>query len=155
MQRNVIETVMGAVVLLVAVVFVVFAFRSAGLTSTGGYEVNAQFDDASGLAIGTDVRMAGVKVGTVSGQRLDPENFKASVTLQVDKGIMLPTDSSARIIPDGLLGGNFVALEPGAEDDSIQPGGRIEFTQGAINVVDLIARFMFNTADDDESSKTQ
>jgi phospholipid/cholesterol/gamma-HCH transport system substrate-binding protein len=155
MQRNVIETVMGAVVLLVAVVFVVFAFRSAGLSSTGGYEVNAQFDDASGLAIGTDVRMAGVKVGTVSGQRLDPENFKASVTLQVDKGIMLPTDSSARIIPDGLLGGNFVALEPGAEDDSIQPGGRIEFTQGAINVVDLIARFMFNTADDDESSKTQ
>lgn len=152
MRRNVIETVMGAVVLLVAISFIVFAFRSSGLSASGGYEVQAQFDDASGLAIGTDVRMAGVKIGTVSGQKLDPANFQASVTMQIDEAIKLPIDSSARIIPDGLLGGNFVALEPGAEDDNIQPGGRLEFTQGAINVVDLIARFMFSAPDDDGSS---
>ncbi len=150
MRRNVIETVMGAVVLLVAIAFVVFAFRSSGLSSTGGYEIRAQFDNASGLAIGTDVRLAGVKVGTVSGQNLDPDSFRANVTLQIDKGIKLPVDSSARIIPDGLLGSNFVALQPGAEDEALQPGGRIEFTQGAINVVELIARFMFKPKDSGE-----
>ena len=144
MQRNVIETVMGAVVLLVAIAFVVFAFRSSGLSTPGGYQVTAQFDDASGLSVGTDVRMAGVKVGTVSDQRLDPETFLALVTLDIESSIQLPSDSSARIIPDGLLGGNFIAIEPGAEEDNIEDGGRIEFTQGAINVVDLIGRFVFN-----------
>lgn len=155
MRRNVIETVMGAVVLLVAIAFVVFAFRSSGLSSTGGYEIRAQFDDASGLAIGTDVRLAGVKVGTVSGQNLDSDSFRANVTLQINKGINLPVDSSARIIPDGLLGGNFVALEPGAEDDLMEPGGRIEFTQGAINVVELISRFMFKPEESDQASQSQ
>jgi len=154
LRRNVIETVMGGVVLLVAISFVVFAFRSSGLSSTGGYEIRAQFDDASGLAIGTDVRLAGVKVGTVSGQRLDPDSFQANVTFQIDKGIMLPADSSARILPDGLLGGNFVALEPGGEDDALEPGSRILFTQGAINVVELIARF-FKPEQRDESSDSQ
>lgn len=144
MQRNMIETILGAVVLLVAIAFIVFAFRSSGLSTPGGYQVTAQFDDASGLSVGTDVRMAGVKVGTVSSQRLDPETFLALVTFDIDKSIQLPSDSSARIIPDGLLGGNFVAIEPGAEEDSIEDGGRIEYTQGAINLVDLVARFVFN-----------
>lgn len=155
MRRNVIETVMGGVVLLVAVSFVVFVFRSSGLSSTGGYELRAQFEDASGLAIGTDVRMAGVKIGTVSSQGLDPESFQANVTLQINEGIMLPVDSSARIIPEGLLGGNFVALEPGAEDDLLQPGGRLEFTQGAINVIELLFRFIVKPGDSSESSDSQ
>ncbi len=144
MQRNMIETILGAVVLLVAIAFIVFAFRSSGLSTPGGYRVTAQFDDASGLSVGTDVRMAGVKVGTVSSQRLDPETYLALVTFDIDKSIKLPSDSSARVIPDGLLGGNFVAIEPGAEEDLIEDGGRIEYTQGAINVVDLIGRFVFN-----------
>jgi len=155
LRRNVIETVMGGVVLLVAVSFVVFVFRSSGLSSTGGYELRAQFEDASGLAIGTDVRMAGVKIGTVSSQGLDPESFQANVTLQINEGIMLPVDSSARIIPEGLLGGNFVALEPGAEDDLLQPGGRLEFTQGAINVIELLFRFIVKPGDSSESPDSQ
>ena len=144
MGRNMIETVMGAVVLLVAIVFVVFAFRSSGLTTAGGYEVTARFNDASGLTVGTDVRMSGVKIGTVAAQDLDPVTFLATITLIIDQDIQLPVDSSAKILPDGLLGGNFVALEPGAEEDIIQSGGRIEFTQSAINVVELISRFVFN-----------
>ena len=144
MGRNMIETVMGAVVLLVAIVFVVFAFRSSGLTTTGGYQVTARFNDASGLTVGTDVRMSGVKIGTVAAQDLDPVTFLATITLTIDEDIQLPVDSSAKILPDGLLGGNFIALEPGAEEDMIQSGGRIEFTQSAINVVELISRFVFN-----------
>ncbi len=153
MRRNVIETVMGAVVMLVAIGFVVFAFRASGISADGGYRVNAVFNDASGLAIGTDVRMAGVKVGTVIGQSLDTETFQANIVLEIDESIQLPSDSSARILPDGLLGGNFISLEPGAEEDLIPNGGRIEFTQSAINVVELLGRFIFGSAESDGAAE--
>jgi phospholipid/cholesterol/gamma-HCH transport system substrate-binding protein len=149
MRRNLIETVMGGVVLLVAVFFVVVAFESAsiGNGSGGGYKVLVQFDDASGLAVGTDVRMAGVKIGTVTEQRLNPETYFAEVQLGINEAIRLPSDTSARIIPDGLLGGNYVALEPGGAEDYIEAGGQIIYAQGSINVVDLLGRFIFSAAD--------
>ncbi|HEY9547966.1 MAG TPA: outer membrane lipid asymmetry maintenance protein MlaD [Kiloniellaceae bacterium] len=149
MRRNMIETVMGAVVLLVAVAFVVFAFRSANLSNGGrdGYQVTIEFADASGLTAGTDVRMAGVKIGTVVEQRLNLETYFAQVTLGISESVRLPSDTSARIIPDGLLGGNYVALEPGGAEDFIQPGGRIVYAQGSVNVVDLLGRFIFSAAD--------
>ncbi len=154
MRRNIIETIMGAVVILVAVTFVMFAFQSSGVTTSGGYQVTARFDDASGLTSGTDVRLAGVKIGTVSSQVLDPQTYFAKVTMTIDETVQLPKDTSARIIPDGLLGGNFVALEPGGEDAMIEPGGTIQFAQGAINVVDLLGRFIFSAAEtaSDQSS---
>jgi len=148
MRRNMIETVMGAVVLLVAVAFVVFAFRSASLSNAGrdGYQVTVEFNDASGLAAGTDVRMAGVKIGSVVEQRLNPETYFAVVTLGISDTVRLPSDSSARIIPDGLLGGNYVALEPGGAEDYIAHGGKILYAQGSVNVVDLLGRFIFSAA---------
>ena len=153
MRKNIIETVMGAVVLLVAVAFVTFAFRSGGVRTVTGYAVIAQFDNASGLAAGTDVRMAGVKVGTVSTQDIDPETYLATVTMNIDERIRLPLDTSARIIPDGLLGGNFISLEPGGEEDTIEPGGSIAFTLGSINVVDLLGRFIFSAAEQAGASR--
>ena len=149
MRRNMIETVMGGVVLLVAVAFVVFAFRTTSIgDSTGdGYQVLVSFDDASGLNIGTDVRMAGVKIGTVVDQRLNPETYFAEVLLGLNEAVRLPSDTSARIIPDGLLGGNYVALEPGGAEDYIADGGQIQYSQGSINVVDLLGRFIFSAAD--------
>ena len=148
MKRNIIETVLGGVVLLVATGFLIFAFQSSGLSSSGsGYEITAEFTDASGLAPGTEVRMSGVKIGTVVSQTLDPQTYDAVVLLSIDETIQLPLDTSARVIPDGLLGGNFVALEPGGDIDMIESGGKLEFTQGAINVVDLIGRFVFSARD--------
>lgn len=149
MRRNMIETIMGAVVLLVAVSFVVFAFRTTSIdsASSGGYQLLVEFDDASGLVTGTDVRMAGVKVGSVLSQRLNPETYFAEVSLSIDETIKLPTDSSARIIPEGLLGGNYVALEPGGAEDYLSDGEQIQFTQGSINVVDLLGRFIFSAAE--------
>jgi len=155
MRRNVIETIMGAVVILVAVTFVVFAFQSSGVQTADGYSVTARFDNASGLTSGTDVRMAGVKIGTVVAQELDPETYFANVTMSIDPRIQLPLDSSARIIPDGLLGGNFVALEPGGDVEMIKPGGSIQFAQGAINVVDLLGRFIFSAAETASSTKKE
>ncbi len=147
MRRNIIETVMGGVVLLVAVGFVILAFQSGVVSKPSGYVVTAEFDNASGLAPGSDVRMSGVKIGTVTSQRLDPDTYFAVVTMSISESIRLPRDTSARIIADGLLGDNFVALEPGGEREMIPAGGEISFTQGSINVVDLLGRFIFSAAE--------
>lgn len=147
MHRNVIETVMGGVVLLVAAGFVYLAFQSGSVGNGSGYLVTAEFDNASGLTTGSEVRMSGVKVGTVVSQRLDPKTYFAVVTFSIAEAIKLPSDTSARILADGLLGSNFVALEPGGEENTIAPGGRINFTQGSINVVDLLGRFIFSAAE--------
>jgi len=147
MHRNVIETVMGGVVLLVAAGFVYIAFQSGSVGNGAGYIVTAEFDNASGLTVGSEVRMSGVKVGTVVSQRLDPKTYFAVVTFSIAESIKLPSDTSARILADGLLGNNFVALEPGGEEMTIEPGGKISYTQGSINVVDLLGRFIFSAAE--------
>ena len=156
MKRNIIETVLGAVVLLVAIGFLFFAFRATGLTTAAtGYEVIGEFDDASGLVPGAEVRMSGVKIGTVLSQSLDAETFFANVVMSIDDSIRLPTDTSARIVPDGLLGGNYVSLEAGADEETIASGGRLLYTQGAINVVDLLGRFIFSAADSTTDAAAQ
>jgi len=147
MHRNVIETVMGGVVLLVAAGFVYLVFQTGSVGNGSGYLVTAEFDNASGLTTGGEVRMSGVKIGTVVSQRLDPNTYFAVVTFSIADTVKLPRDTSARILADGLLGSNFVALEPGGEEETIEPGGRINFTQGSINVVDLLGRFIFSAAE--------
>jgi phospholipid/cholesterol/gamma-HCH transport system substrate-binding protein len=147
MRRNVIETVMGGVVLIVAAMFVGIAFQSGTVTATGGYQLVAKFDDASGLGPGSEVRMSGVKIGTVHSQDLDQETFFAVVTLNISDSYKMPRDTSARIIADGLLGSNFIALEPGGDEEMLQPGEEITYTQGSINVVDLLGRFIFSAAE--------
>ncbi len=147
MGRNVIETLMGGVVLIVAAAFVTIAFQSGTASSPAGYQVSAEFDDASGLGPGSEVRMSGVKIGTVEGLELDPDTYFAVVTLNIADAVKLPRDTSARIIADGLLGSNFIALEPGGDEEMIEPGNEITFTQGSINVVDLLGRFIFSAAE--------
>jgi phospholipid/cholesterol/gamma-HCH transport system substrate-binding protein len=147
MRRNVIETVMGGVVLIVAAMFVGIAFQSGTVTATGGYQLVAKFDDASGLGPGSEVRMSGVKIGTVHSQDLDQETFFAVVTLNISDSYKMPRDTSARIIADGLLGSNFIALEPGGDEEMLKPGEEITYTQGSINVVDLLGRFIFSAAE--------
>lgn len=147
MRRNIIETIMGAVVLVVAAAFIMIAFSSGEVSQVSGYEVVAEFDDATGVSSGSDVRMAGVKIGSVSGIDLDPETFFANVTLSIDESVQLPLDSSARILSDGLLGNTYIALEPGGDLENIEDGGRIAYTQGAVNLVDLLGRFVFGAAD--------
>jgi len=148
MQRSAVETITGAVVLLAAAAFVFYAYSTADLGRGGGYEITAEFDNIGGLSVGADVRMSGIKVGTVSGQRLDGETFSALVTFSIDPSVQLPTDSSARIASESLLGGKYVQLTPGAEDETIPAGGRIRFAQSSVSLEDLIGRFIFSGADD-------
>jgi phospholipid/cholesterol/gamma-HCH transport system substrate-binding protein len=144
MSRNVIETVMGGVVLLVAGLFLVFAYSSSDIRDAGGYEVLAKFNSVDGIGAGTDVRLSGIKVGSVTSQTLDPETYLAELRLNLDDSVKLPTDTVAKIQSDGLLGNNYVALEPGAEDQMIEAGGEIRYTQDPVNITDLIGRFMFS-----------
>lgn len=147
MSRSVLETIIGGLVLLVAAGFLIFAFNTTQVNTAGGSSLWATFDNASGVGVGTDVRVAGLKVGSVTAQRVDTETFMARVDLSIIPGINLPQDSSARIVPDGLLGNIYIEIEPGGAEEILKPGGRIQFTQGSVNVVDMLGRFIFSLSD--------
>lgn len=136
------ETMVGAIVALVAVAFLVFAVARAGQGETsGGYKLVASFDRVDGVAVGSDVRLSGVKIGTVSTVGLDPQDYRAKVTLAVDPTVKVPADSSAKIASDGLLGGAYVAIEPGGAAEMLPSGGQIENTQGSVDLITLFASF--------------
>ncbi|HXV25150.1 MAG TPA: outer membrane lipid asymmetry maintenance protein MlaD [Alphaproteobacteria bacterium] len=145
MRRSVIETIMGAVVLVIAGLFLFFAYTSSDVRATNGYELIARFNRVDGLADGSDVRMSGIKIGSVVGQQLDPSSYRAVVRISIESVIQLPVDTSARIQSDGLLGNAYMVLEPGGAEEMLPPGGEIEFTQDAINLVDLLGRFIFSS----------
>jgi phospholipid/cholesterol/gamma-HCH transport system substrate-binding protein len=144
MRRNVIETVLGAVVLLVAALFVIFAYTNASLRTVSGYQLVAKFDRVDGLNTGSDVKMSGIKVGTITGQDIDPQSFLAVVHLSVDPRIKLPSDSAAEVVSDGLLGGKYLSLVPGADSKLLEAGGEIKFTQSPINLESLIGQLLFS-----------
>src|SRR5262249_20209373 len=123
MGKTLIETLIGAAVLVVAGLFVVFAYSSTNIGAVRGNEVTARFRTVAGLAPGNDVKMAGIKVGRVVDMRIDPQSFDAIITLALDPKIKLPRDSTARISSEGLLGANFVMLDPGGDEKMIPPGG--------------------------------
>ena len=145
--RNMIETVMGAVVLVVAAMFLAFAYSHSSLRAVSGYEVQARFDRVDGVSAGTDVRISGIKIGTVIDQRLDPDRYLAVVRMSIDPKIKLPTDTVAEVASEGLLGGRYLALIPGGETDMIKPGGEIKFTQAPVDLVQMLGKFMFSGPD--------
>lgn len=147
MNHNAVETVLGAVVLVVAGFFLVFALGAADLRRVSGYEVFANFSKIDGITPGMDVRISGVKVGSVAKTELDPQTYLAKVTLSIKDEILLPTDTVAKVSSESLLGGKYLALEPGAEDDMIKPNGQIYYTQASLNLEEMIGKFIFSAAD--------
>ncbi|WP_439597274.1 outer membrane lipid asymmetry maintenance protein MlaD [Falsiroseomonas sp.] len=144
--RSITEVLAGAVVLLVACSFLAYAVTNSGRSSFSGpaLTLTAKFDRIDGLAPGADVRVAGVKVGSVVDQRIDPQTFLAVLTLRIDSGLRMPSDSSAEIASEGLLGGRFVSLVPGGSDRILAEGGEITITQSAISLESLLGRFIFS-----------
>ena len=145
MSNNLVETLMGAVVLLVAAGFLAFAYSSTNVRPVHGYEVTAKFDRVDGLNPGSDVKISGIKVGTVVSEKLDPSTYLAIVTLSLESEVKLPTDTVAQVSSEGLLGGNFLALVPGSDEKNIPPGGEIKYTQAPVNLMQLLGKFIFNT----------
>ena len=134
MTGNVIETVMGAVVLVVAALFLFFAYSTSQVRAVQGYQLSAQFDSVSGIHDGSDVRIAGVKVGSIVSETLDPKTFLADVRMSIDPAYKIPDDTVAEILSAGLLGDKFMALVPGGSEQTIPPGGRIKFTQSPVSL---------------------
>jgi phospholipid/cholesterol/gamma-HCH transport system substrate-binding protein len=136
------ETGMGAVVLIAAAAFFVYALSEQTARVGRGYTVTARFGDVGALASGADVRVAGVKIGTVSSVALDPKTFLAETRLDLDPTIKLPSDSTAKITADSLLGGAHVVIAPGGAPDDLKPGSEIQNTQGAVDLFGLIGQFI-------------
>jgi len=137
------ETSMGAVVLVAAGAFFVYALSAGGKgLASSGYELSARFGQVGALQPGADVTVAGVKVGTVTSLKLDPKTFLAEAQLNLDQTVKLPSDSTAKITSDSLLGGQHIAIEPGGASDNLKAGGEIQNTQGAVDLFSLVGQVL-------------
>ena len=169
MRESVFESLVGLAVLAAAATFLWFALATGGdadATARGSYEVGARFSSASGINRGTDVRLAGVKIGTVRAISLDHERFEARVVMSIAEGVELPDDTTARVQSDGLLGGAYIGLEPGGGFDVIAACGDTEeifesdsgcgeiiYAQGSIDLMTLFASFASGSASDGGDSE--
>ena len=145
MQRNMLEIVMGAVVLVAAAGFILLAYEAADMKGAGGYQITAEFGSTGGLSVGDDVRISGIKVGQVIGQQLDPVTYTARVSMSIDPAIKIPSDSAARITAASLLGGNYLELMPGSAMNPLESGAVIYDTRDPVSLTDLLGKAVFSS----------
>ncbi|MEI7713869.1 MAG: outer membrane lipid asymmetry maintenance protein MlaD [Rhodospirillales bacterium] len=143
-SRGIAEVMTGAAVLLVAAGFLGFAVGHSGRSTGSGYELKAKFDHIDGLNVGADVRIAGVKVGSVTDQRIDPQTFLAVVTVKIAEGVELPKDTGAEVTSESLLGGKYLSLTPGGDSENLKPNGTIKNTQSSVSLEQLLGKFIFS-----------
>lgn len=156
MSENKTEVFVGGAVLAVAIGFVAYAGQITGFSkSTTGYPLSASFRSAEGVTVGTDVRLAGVKIGTVTDLKLNPKTFRADTVISVAEGIEIPDDSAVVVASEGLLGGNFVEIVPGGSPFNFEPGAEIEDTQGAVSLVSLLLKFVSGSGSGSEKGTTE
>ena len=147
MKRSAIETVLGAVVLLVAGIFFFVAYTGSDIKPTVGYQVQARFNAIDGLTVGSDARVGGVKVGTVTDLTIDQVTYQAVTTLTIQSRIKLPDDTQAVISSDGLLGGKYVRLEPGKSEQKLAEGGELTNTKDVVSLEELLGKVIFLVTD--------
>jgi len=154
MRRNLIETIIGFLVILVAIIFFVFSYKVADvkkLEST--YELTAKFDQVEGIVVGSDVAISGIKVGIVKNLSLDTKDYNAKMTMAIKDNIKLPSDSSAKIVSEGLLGSKYVSIEAGSDDEMLEDGDQIMYTQSSMNLESLISKFAFGSPQGNSPNK--
>lgn len=144
MKANAIETIMGALVLIVAIGFAVTAYESSSIRPQNGYSLSARFESVDGVGLGSDVRIGGIKIGSVTSQNLDAQTYEAVLGINIQSGIDIPDDSSAAIVSDGLLGSKYVGITPGGSEDMLKDGGKLTLTQSSVNLEQLIGKVMFS-----------
>ena len=144
MKSNTFEAIIGALVITLSIVFLYFGFSSIKLNKSDNYNISALFNRIDGIKIGSDIRMSGIKIGSVSKQELDNKSFEAKVSMSIDSKILIPDDSSAKITSDGLLGSNYISIEPGGSDIFLSNGEEIFFTQGSVDLIGLVGEALFS-----------
>ncbi len=153
MKKTYIETFFGGVVLLVAIGFLAFAYNRGDVATDSGYSVFASFDRVDGLSQGMEVRMSGIKIGKIKNISLNTDTYQAKLEISVSDDIKLPTDTVAQISTEGLLGGHYLALVPGAEEEYLTPGGSIVYTQPSVNLIQMLSKFMFSSGNNTNASQ--
>ncbi len=142
MKREDFEIIVGVITLVIGAIFLTFAFTGSGFAERKGYPVVAVFNQADGLGIGAEVRLAGIPVGEVSAMEFNSETNQAVVTMTIDETVKLPLDSAVLIGSDGLMGDKFIKIEPGGDIEMVKPGGRIEFTQDSVIFEELLEKIV-------------
>jgi phospholipid/cholesterol/gamma-HCH transport system substrate-binding protein len=142
MAENRAEVLAGFGIVALALGFLAYAGLGQMGSAAGTYDLNASFRSANGISVGTDVRLAGVKVGTISDMALNPQTFFADVVVTLDKSVQLPTDTAILISSEGLLGGNFIELVPGGAEEVLAAGDQIEDTQSSVSLISLLMKFV-------------
>ncbi|GAA5252102.1 outer membrane lipid asymmetry maintenance protein MlaD [Candidatus Rickettsia kedanie] len=143
MKQNIIETIIGFIVLIIALLFLIFAYNTgSSITSSKGYQVTVNFQSAEGIAVGSDVMISGIKIGSVKKITLDPNSFYASVYLNINDDVKIPKDSKAQVVTSGLLGGKYISIVPGNDDEYLAANEEIRYTQSAINIESLINKIV-------------
>ena len=148
MKSNTFEAIVGAFVIIISVVFLFFGFSTMKIQNSDSYNVSALFNRIDGIKIGSDIRMSGIKIGTVVSQELDNYSFEAKVLMSIDSKILIPDDSSAKITSDGLLGGNYISIEPGGSDIYLLNNEEIFFTQCSVDLIGLVGEALFSVEDE-------
>jgi phospholipid/cholesterol/gamma-HCH transport system substrate-binding protein len=144
-NNNYFEIIVGTFVLLCAVFFFFSSFSKSKINNSDNYSVIAKFENADGVAIGTDIKISGVKIGSVIDQSLDAKSFRAQLTLGISKDVVLSSDSSAKIASEGLLGSKYIAITPGGDEENLESGDEIQFTQSSVNLEELLGKFIFSS----------
>ncbi|MCE3254826.1 MAG: mlaD [Rickettsiaceae bacterium] len=153
-HNNLFEVIVGTFVLVCATYFFFFSFNKSGISTSKTYQVSAKFDNIDGISAGSDIKISGVKIGSVSAAMIEPETYRAILKLDIDRDIKLPKDSSAKVLSSGLLGGKYIAIEVGAEEEMLANGDQIQFTQSGVNFEELLGKFIFgSTKKENENEK--
>ncbi len=150
MRNSILETTVGAFVIAVAVIFFLFVFQKSDQQSEGAYNIIALFDKVDGLTDGDDVKIGGVKIGRVKSISIDKKNYLARVDLSISKSVKIPSDSSAGVSSESLLGGKYVNINPGNDEDMLKEGDLIEDTQSSISLEQMLGKYLFSGKDDDK-----
>ncbi len=147
MQNNLVETLVGAAVIGVAVLFLTFAYQGSDRGPSGDtYEITARVTNIAGVSVGTDVRIAGIKIGTVSDLNLDDTTYEAILTLSIGQDYELAEDTSLSVASESLLGGNYVTLQPGGDfENPLQDGDEILFATGTVDLLSLVQQAIFGS----------
>ena len=150
-SHNYFDFLIGSLVLLCAIGFFSYSFKNSKISTNEGYAIFAKFENADGISIGSDIKISGIKVGSIVEQSLDEKTFKANLKMNVSDNIKIPSDSSAKIVSEGLLGSKYISISLGGDEENLKDGQEITFTQSSVNFEELLGKFIFSDKNKNEN----
>ncbi len=152
-RNNYFEFFVGTFVLLCAAFFLMSSLQSSRTGSQSGYSLIAKFDNIDGIKSGSDVKISGIKIGSVENELIDEKSYRAIIKMTIVNHIRIPTDSSIKVASEGLLGSKYLAISPGSSEENLVDGNEIGFTQSSVNFEELLGKFIFGNSKSSNQKK--